>query len=111
MHMEIHKNKLAKLPPDGERLRFMLVYQGGIANVFRVSCLNLSPFGRDAVRVYQGDFRTAEAIAIGCGWAGAVVATAACNQAGDIQNEKWTDDLEAQPFSDKFAPVFYTIGI
>ena len=107
----VRRNKLATLPPDGERLRFVLVYQGGVANVFRVESFNLADFGRDATRVYQGDFRTAEAIAIGMGWAGAIVQTVACNQAGDIAKAHWSDDLESQPFSDKFQPVFYTFGI
>lgn len=108
------KNKLAPLQiENGEviRLRFMLVYQGGMANVFRVDSFNLSDFGRNAVRVYQGDFRSAERMAHGMGLAGAVVTTAAANLAGDIRNAQWTDDLESQPFSDKFFPVFYTIGI
>lgn len=109
--MEIIKNKLATMPDNGERKRFALVYQVGIANVFEVDCFNLSPFGRNARRVYQGDFRTAEDIAYGCGAAGAVVITAAANLAGDIAEAKWTDNLEEQPFSDKFNPVFFTIGI
>lgn len=109
--MQIIKNKLARLAPEGERLRFALVYQGGIANVFRVECYNLSGMDRGAARIYQGDFRTAEAIAIGLGWAGAIVQTLACNMAGDIINQPWTDDLDAQPFAEKFAPVFYTIGV
>ncbi len=80
----------------------MLVYQGGIANVFEVKAFNLSDYGRDARRVYQGDFRTAEVMCYGLGLAGAVVRTSACNQAGDIAQSTWTDDLESQPFSDKF---------
>jgi len=108
---EIKKNHiLPNCNPDGERLRFMLVYQAGLANVFQVDCFNLSPFGRNARRVMQSDFFSCEFFAHGLGHAGAIVATAACNQAGDIVNANWTDDLESQPFSDKFHPVFYTIG-
>lgn len=107
----IYKHKLATMPESGERLRFALVYQGGIANVFRVDSFNLSDCGRNATRIYQGDFRTGEAIAIGLGWAGAIVQTLACNKAGDIDRFHWTDDLDSQPFSDKFFPVFYTKGI
>jgi hypothetical protein len=101
---------LAPQLPDNERPRFMLVYQAGIANLFQVDCHNLALDGRNARRIYQGDFRTAESMARGCGHAGAVVMTAACNQAGDIADSKWSEDLENQPFSDKFQPVFYTIG-
>jgi hypothetical protein len=107
--MTYHKNHLTDLGTDA-RLRFMLVYQVGIANVFRVECANLAPDGRNALRVYQGDFKTGEAIARGAGIAGAIVHTAACNQVGDISDATWTDDLEAQPFSEKFHPVFFTLG-
>ena len=109
--MNIHKNKLAPMPESGDRIRVALVYQAGIANVFRVNCFNLGPFGRDAMRIYQGDFRGAEMLALGMAMAGSIVQTLACNQAGDIQEAQWSDDLEAQPFSDKFNPVFYTVGI
>lgn len=105
--------KLQPLPvEDGQviRQRFMLVYQGGITNLFRVESFNLSDFGRNAQRVFQGDFRTAQYMAHGAGLAGAVVMSVACNQAGDIRCAQWSDDLEAQPFSDQFAPVFYTVG-
>ena len=85
--------------------RYVLVYQAGIANVFRVSCFNLSPYGRDAVRVRQADFRSCEAFARGLAEAGALVHSAACNAAGDIADAAWTDDLESQPFADRFQPV------
>lgn len=105
--------KLQPLPiENGEvvRPRFMLVYQAGIANLFKVDCFNLSDFGRNAQRIFQGDFRTAQYMAHGAGLAGAVVMTAACNMAGDIAKAQWTDDLESQPFSKEFHPVFYTKG-
>jgi len=86
-------------------LRVMLVYQAGIANLFRVRCFNLQPFGRDATRLYQGDFRGAELLAHGMGMAGAIVRSAACNEAGDIQDRPWSDDLDAQPFADRFLPI------
>jgi len=113
---ELHpKNIRRKLHPntnfDGERRRMALVYQAGIANIFEVNSFNLANFGRDAVRLYQGDFKTAEALAIGMGLAGCIVMTLACNQAGDIINEKWSDDLDNQPFSESFHPVFFTIGL
>lgn len=87
------------------KMRVVLVYQAGIANVFKVQSFNMADYGRDAVRVFQGDFRTAEAIAHGMGLAGAIVRTAACNRAGDIVSATWSDDIEAAPFSDKFRPV------
>ncbi len=94
-----------------DRARFMLVYQAGIANLFKVECFNLAPFGRNAKRYYQGDFRIAEAIAKGCGLAGAVVTSAACNQAGNIAEATWTDTLDEQPFSEAMNPVFFTVGV
>ncbi len=83
----------------------MLVYQAGIANVFAVECFNLSHFGREARRLYQGGFRTCEAFARGLAAAGTVIHSAGCNMAGDIVDSTWSDDLEAQPFSDEFRPV------
>ena len=87
-------------------MKAVLVYQAGIANVFQVDCFNLSPFGRKAKRLYQGDFRTAEAIAQGIALAGGTVGTVACNMAGDISEQTWSDNLTEQPFSDQFRPVF-----
>lgn len=90
----------------GKKVRkAMLVYQGGIANVFEVQSFNLAEHGRGARRLLQSDFTTCEWFARGLHAAGCVVRTAACNRAGDIENETWTDDLEAQPFSESFHPV------
>jgi hypothetical protein len=86
--------------------KFMLVYQAGIANLFEVQeqfAVHDEKLTR--VRVYQGDFRTAEAMAQGCVLAGASVRSAACNEAGDIASSNWTWNLEDAPFSDKFRPV------
>lgn len=85
--------------------RAFLVYQAGIANVFAVDCANLNPFGREAVRLIQADFRTCESFARGLAAAGAFVHSAACNEAGDITDSQWTDDLDSQPFSESFRPV------
>ncbi len=85
--------------------RAVLVYQAGIANVFMVRCFNLSDYGRDAKRLMQGTFRQCEDFARGLACAGVLVHTYACNMAGDIQNQKWTEDLDAQPFSDSFHPI------
>lgn len=85
-----------------KRIKYaMLVYQGGIANVFAVDCLNLSSFGRNAKRLIQSDFVTCRAFARGMGVAGCIVRTAWCNMAGDITDCTWTEDVEDQPFSDR----------
>jgi hypothetical protein len=86
--------------------RAVLVYQGGIANVFRVKSFNLSDYGRDAERLLQSDFRHCEHFAHGLAAAGVHVGTAACNEAGDIAHSKWTRELDAVPFSRDFHPVF-----
>jgi hypothetical protein len=83
----------------------MLVYQAGIANVFAVTCLNLSDFGRDAKRLLQADFRTCESFARGMAASGVTVRTAQCNLAGDIISATWSDDLDSAPFSESFHPV------
>lgn len=90
---------------DGLAVRLMLVYQAGIANVFRVECFNLASYGRHAHRLYQGDFRGAVTFVNGAAAAGAIVRTAACNQAGDIARALWSEDLDAQPFSDSIMDV------
>ena len=87
--------------------RFVLVYQGGIANVLRVSSFHLVDYERDAERVYQGDFRTAEAVALGMGLAGAYVISAHCNQAGDIRHKPWSVCIDDMPFSDQANPVTF----
>ena len=83
-------------------MKAVLVYQAGIANVFQVASFNLSDYGRDAKRLYQGDFNSATMFAKGLAASGMQVKTAACNQAGDIQGATWSEDLEEQPFSDSF---------
>ena len=88
----------------------VLVYQAGIANVFAVKCFNMGPYGRDAKRLIQSDFRTCEAFARGLGVAGVVVVTMQCNCAGDIVDSSWSADLDEAPFSDSFRPVFAQDG-
>jgi hypothetical protein len=83
-----------------------LVYQAGLANVFELGNMSLDLVQRDAKRLMQSDFRSCENFALGLKAAGIVVTTAACNKAGDIINLEWDIDLDAQPFSDKFRPVF-----
>jgi hypothetical protein len=87
-------------------MRAFLVYQAGIANVFEVDCFNLANYGREAKRVLQPDFRTCETFARGLAYAGWKVASAQCNQAGDIAEARWSADLDTAPFSDKFNPVW-----
>jgi hypothetical protein len=78
----------------------VLVYQGGLANVFEVKSFNLSDFGRNARRLIQSDFSTCEAFAKGLCVAGVTVRVAGCNQPGDIVNAKWTQDMDSLPFRD-----------
>lgn len=88
----------------------VLVYQGGIANIFSVECLNMSQFGRNAKRLMQSDFSSCEHFAMGLAAAGVRVMSAACNEAGDIALSKWTTDLDNQPFSDSFRPVWNNVA-
>ncbi len=86
--------------------KLMLVYQAGIANLFEVDTFSLAPTQPcTRRRIYQGDFRTAENIAIGAKIAGAEVRTAGCNMAGDIAECIWTYELDELPFSDQFHPI------
>lgn len=82
--------------------KIVLVYQAGIANVFEVDSFNLSEYGREARRLMQTDFRTAEVYCQGRADAGDTVKAATCNMAGDIALQSWTQDFEAQPFADSF---------
>ena len=79
-----------------------LVYQAGIANVFEVDCFNLAPYGREAKRLLQADFTSCAYFARGMKAAGYHVKVLGCNMAGDIAEQKWTDNLKELPFSDKF---------
>lgn len=85
--------------------RAFLVYKAGIANVFQVDCMNISPFGRNAKRLMQSDFRSCAHFAQGLAAAGVIVDTVACNKAGDITDETWDTPLEEAPFSDKQVTV------
>lgn len=81
-------------------ITFALVYQAGIANVFKITEISLTEKVRE--RVYQGDFKSAENLVRGAKMAGAQTAVFACNMAGDIAKQNWTCNLDIQPFSDKF---------
>jgi hypothetical protein len=72
-------------------MHIVLVFQGGLANVFKVDRFSALPERRGhTARLYQGDFRAAEFFATGAGYAGARVKTAHCEQAGDIANAIWS---------------------
>ncbi len=87
---------------------FALIYQAGIANVFACRTANYGTFGREAKRLYQGDFRGAEVFARGivAGNAKALIFTGHCNKAGDIAEQPWSEDLDEAPFSEHFHPIF-----
>ncbi len=91
--METHRLQVKKA---------VLVYQAGTANVFAVTSYNMANSNRSAKRLFQGSFDHAAYFAQGLGAAGAGIKTAACNMAGDIAKQTWTDDLDNQPFSNRF---------
>lgn len=107
------KSKL--IPPDRKQfaalpvVRAVLVYQAGIANVFQVDNFCWSAIGRSERRLFQHCFRSCEDFARGLGAAGVIVSTMACNKAGDIARQDWSTNLDEQPFSEQFHPVF--IGV
>jgi hypothetical protein len=84
-------------------MNFVLVYQSGIANLFRVPSFDGYTEGANQ-RVYQGEFRTAEAMARGAILAGAQVRVASCNHAGDIAESVWAQGLSDCPFRDVARP-------
>lgn len=90
--------------------RAALVYQASIANVFHLTGPGsiLDGNNRRAVRLMQADFAACENYARGLACAGTVVKTYACNKAGNIVDSPWSDNLDEQPFSDKFRPVTST---
>lgn len=83
-----------------------LVYQGGLANVFSYTGHDpKSAATRMSKRLLQSDFRSCAHFARGLKAAGVQVVTLAANVAGDVALHDWSDDLENQPFSDKFLTV------
>jgi hypothetical protein len=76
--------------------RAVLVYQAGIANVFRVTRTSTD-------RIMQSDFTTCENYVRGLRDAGVNLTVAWCNMAGDIAGQPWNyDDFDRAPFSEKF---------
>jgi hypothetical protein len=104
--------EMEALPPSTEQSMgytvYALVYQAGLANVFQCRTANLGTFGREAKRIYQGDFRGAEMLTRGilAGNNRALAFTAHCNMAGDIIDQNWSEKLDEAPFSDRFHPIF-----
>ena len=88
-------------------VRIVLVYQAGIANVFKVDSFNMAddgtmkPEGRNPIRLLQHAFDPCYWYARGLAAAGCPVMTASCNRAGDIANQVWTEGLDDCPFRDK----------
>ena len=80
-------------------MKVFLVYQAGIANVFKVDSFNLADYGREATRLHQGSFDSARYFAQGMGAAGAVVRSAHCNEAGDIARRHWSEEWDSAPFN------------
>jgi hypothetical protein len=86
--------------------KYMLVYQAGIANVFEVDHFGLTSAERGRTRrIMQHAFEPCAWFAKGLREAGGEVATVACNRAGDIAESEWSENLDEQPFSDKFIIV------
>lgn len=84
-------------------MKFILVYQAGIANLFEVDRL-VRHADSTAVRVFQGAFRTAEAMARGVMLAGAELRIASCNIAGDCSTAEWVRGTGGTPFSYETRP-------
>lgn len=82
-----------------------LVYQGGIANVFRTGVMVAGKQDYERKRLIQGSFLGCEYFAQGLAVAGVDVVTLYCNEAGDIADRDWYSPLDDAPFSEKFSPV------
>jgi len=88
---------------------YALVYQAGIANVFkcRIHPKQTNADSSARQRVLQGDFRQCGNFCLGLHEMGARVIPAWCNQAGDISALLWHfTDFNQAPFSDSFIRCF-----
>ncbi len=86
----------------------MLVYQAGIANVFKVDKITVHyNDGRNARRLLQGDFCSCAMLASGMELAGTEVATVYCNRTGDVEDKNWSWKLDKAPF----AKSIFRVGI
>jgi hypothetical protein len=72
-----------------KRQRYVLVYQCGIANVFKVSRFRCNPAERTESRVLQHAFSVCHWFALGLAEAGAKVRTVHCDVAGDCARMQW----------------------
>lgn len=82
------------------KLLFTIVYQAGIANVFKVE--QSRPYNR--TRLMQSDFRSCENFLRGIKAAGGHIRRAWVNEAGDIAARPWSvSHFDNAPFSDSFA--------
>lgn len=82
--------------------KFMLVYQAGLANVFCVESFTLKPEGRNALRILQTDFSSAQVFCHGVTAGGGEIRVAGLNEAGNIADRVWTADRDSLPFRDQF---------
>ena len=85
--------------------KFALVYQAGIANVFKVDsfgCLRAKR-GKQA-RWCQSSFHSCEWFCRGVIAAGGELKTYSCNRAGDVADCTWTAGLDDCPFRDEAHP-------
>lgn len=94
---------------DAKFARYALVYQAGIANVFRIGN-DLDPHGEDTVvaddqyptRIRQGAFSSCEDFCAGLVERGAKVYALHCNMAGDVAFQNWSWDLSEAPWNENF---------
>ena len=70
-------------------MKIVLLYQCGIANVFRVNRFKRTAEGRNAVRLLQSDYHSCASFAAGAAAAGAMVRTEHCDLAGDVTDAPW----------------------
>lgn len=88
--------------------KFALVYQCGLANVFKVDSFSPTNDKRKAKRIYQGNFTITAAICVGIAFCqNTEVATFSCNQAGDITESEWTLGLDDCPFRDSAMEIYH----
>lgn len=77
-------------------MKYVIVYQGGFANVFEVNK------ALERKRLLQGSFEACEFFMRGLQHAGSDCYFACCNMAGDIADGPWITRLDCAPFSDRF---------
>jgi hypothetical protein len=84
----------------------VLVYQGGLANVFSVDTFNPLNRGRNAKRLLQDAFGPCQWFAKGLAANGTLVTSMHCNEAGDIAQRDWSTDVSDAPFFGQMCPVY-----